>query len=364
MEKVSYVLGGEVRVHFRSVGGDLRLSGQGGDVGEIQVAQRGGLTVNRAGDSLEITTSSGCLAFMPAKARVTVDHVGGDARLTGMEGALVVGTVGGDLSLRRDAEVQVEWIGGDLDLRALSGSCLVKTCGGDARIAQLEGSLAIDQLGGDIVLREVQGNVNTRLGGSAKLQLFGRAEAHDNVQAGGDLACGLPPDADVRLRLAAGGDLRLSGLPDPEPSEGEGIIVLGDGTGTIRLQAGGDLWVTKEVDGLGAQVEDLPGLVAARIQSKMAGLEAKWRAKADRSPEFEAERIEEQVRRAVSRSLQHRGWGEDQSSIRGRTPSWLGIGNPEGRKSQERLRILRMLEQKRISLEEAELLMDALESEG
>ncbi len=364
MERVSYVLGAEVRVHFRSVGGDLRLNGQGGDVGEIQVAQRGGLTVNRAGDALQITSSSGCLAFMPATARVVVDHVGGDARLTGMEGGLVVGTVGGDLSLRRDADVEVEWVGGDLDLRALSGSCWVKTCGGDARIAHLEGNLTIDQLGGDLVLREVQGSVEVRLGGSAKLQLSGRAEAQDDVQAGGDVACGLPPHADARLTLTAGGDLRLSNLPGPEPSEGGASIVLGGGAGSIRLRAGGDLWVTVQADGLGGQAEDLPGLVAARIQSKMAGLEAKWRAKADHSPEFDAERIEEQVRRAVSRSLQHRGRQEAPSSARGRAANWLGIGNPEGRRSQERLRILRMLEQKRISLEEAELLMDALESEG
>lgn len=366
MERVSYVLGADARVHFRSVGGDLRLSGEAGELGEIQVPRRGELSVTRNEDNLEIICPSGCLAFVPATAQVLVDHVGGDARITGLEGALGIGTIGGDLSLRRDAAVEVKWVGGDLDVRSLAGPVSVEACGGDARLTQFGGNLTIDQLGGDLLLRDVQGDINVRLGGSAKMRLSGQAAGQVDVQAGGDVACTLPPDADVRLDLRAGGDLRLSGFPESEREAGEPRLQLGEGSGSVRLRTGGDLWVEVGGGDFGRERGDLAGLVASRLESKMAGLEAKLRARADHVPEFDSERIEEQVRRAVSRSLQREYWPEGRKDGRDRPPNWFvpsGAG-AEGRRANERLRILRMLEEEKISIEEAELLMDALEGEG
>jgi hypothetical protein len=366
MEKIGYVLGRDVRVHFASVGGDLRLNGQEGELGEIQVPQRGGLSVKRRGDDLEIACPSGCLAFMPATAQVVVDHVGGDVRLTGLKAALVLGTVGGDLSLRRDAGVQVDWVGGNLDLGGVTGPASVKICGGDARVVHLNGNLAIDQLGGDMVLRDVQGNVDVHLGGSARMALSGRADDQVSVRAGSDVACSLPREANVRLELSAGGHLRLSGFLESESEARALNLQLGNGEGLIHLQVGGDLWVEADETGYGRDRADLAGLVAARVQSKMAGLEAKLRAKAEHVAEFDAERIEEQVRRAVSRSLERGDWPEKRAGARNLARSWpapLG-SQDEDRRAQERLRILRMLEEKKISIEEAELLMDALEGEG
>jgi hypothetical protein len=364
MEQINYTFSGQPQVQFQSVGGDLRLSGTTGDTVEIQAAHPGGISAERSGDRLVVSCRSGCLAFLPANSRVRVDRIGGDMRMRNLSVAPSLGSIGGDLSLRQLEGAHVEWIGGDLDLRRVRGAVSIQTCGGDARITDVTGDLTIRQLGGDLVLREVSGDIDIRQGGSAKLSLTGGTGKQVRVEAGGDVACTLPVDADVQLDVYSGGDLKVFGPGLPAASEGRLTASLGGGTGSIKLQVGGDLWLEVLEDEQRARA-DLGEMIAARVEAQMVGLEAKIQAASGQVHAFDAERIEERVRRAVSRSLQRASQAAElKKNLRreANAPSSQRAGEGED-KTQERLRILRMLQGKKISVDEAQKLMDALEGD-
>ena len=84
MESVTLESGANPKVHITAVGGDLRLTGRGGTAVEAQAGPRGALTARTVGDGVEIACHSACLVFLPPGAQVSVDSVGGDARVTGM----------------------------------------------------------------------------------------------------------------------------------------------------------------------------------------------------------------------------------------------------------------------------------------
>jgi hypothetical protein len=167
-------------------------------------------------------------------------------------------------------------------------------------------------------------------------------------------------------------------------------VALGDGGPTVRLQAGADIAVVTDGPSGPGEVNmrsfdtDMARLTA-EIEWNMAGL-AERIAQSMRGaglPAAEAERVAERVRQSQDRALRHAQHHVERSQRRaerhgrhGWTWRWAGGRRAEdetGRAARpaaaaspaaseaERAAVLRMLSEQRITSEEANRLLDALE---
>ncbi|HEY69534.1 MAG TPA: DUF4097 domain-containing protein [Anaerolineae bacterium] len=369
METLRIEVGENVQVRITTIGGDLRLTGREGAQLEAHAPVEGKLSVVKKNEHVEVNCRSGCLVFLPSDAVVEVDAIGGDFRTIGLNGDLTLGTVGGNCSLRRVGKVTIDRIGGDLDARKLSGDLSLTSAGGDGIVSKVEGSVKIVTLGGDITLQRVEGDVEVGVGGDASVRLAPKKDGHAVVSAGGDLTCRLPEDASAKITVQAGGDLRISGVQEVESKEKGREVRLGSGEAEIDLQAGGDLWLRTgsetytDIDlGLGESI-------TAGIEASMADMEARFDALGRDFSKFDSDRIGERVRRAVSRSMRKAEKARKLAERRAKQHHRerhisFGIGDYGGRdqvSEEERMSILRMLEQGKINIEEAESLLRALE---
>ena len=371
MEKVTLEIGESPVVKITIIGGDLRISGRDEPILEVQAPDNGKLQVDEISDGVEISARTGCIIFLPKEACLEVGEVGGDCRVTDLRQDFMIRTIGGDLSLRRIGAATFEMIGGDFQGRQIDGNITVDRIGGDAVIQKVRGDIHMRSIGGDLMLDDVEGQVNVVVGGDAFTTLTTPAGAHSKVQVGSDLSCRIEPDSSVEFSLSAGGDLDYPSDVDASEQGDRVTFQLGDGGANLELTAGGDLCLQTSHGQVDSD-QDWVGDILTEVDAKLAEVEARFNVMGMGMYGFEADRVGERVRRAVRRAERKASGAarREAATERRNRPSsfsWTapGMGDPaETATDEERLTILRMVEEGKVSVSEAENLLRALEGES
>ncbi len=368
METTTLEVGPTPRLRVSSAGGDLRLTGRGGTALEAQAPPMAGLSVAPTADGAEVRCASACLLFVPESAAVEVDTVAGDVRVTGLKGALTLGTAAGDVNLRRVGPVRAARVGGDLVVHRLEGDLRAEWIGGDVDLDHVWGAVEILAVEGDLTLRAVDGPVRAQVGGDAEVELSPPPDTTSSIAADGDLSCSLPESTAVELRLRAGGTLEARVRGRKQQDNQEMRVEMEGARAAAVLIAGGDLWVTEG----GVEREAAPAGLRAEIEAEVDAALSQAEASLGDLGRFHglyAERMRDRVRRTVER---HRRRAERMRQRAERTPAHiratLDLGSWMAGKTRvsdaERLAVLQMLEQGVIGVEEAEKLLRALEGQA
>lgn len=345
------------------VGGDLSVVGWDGDIlikgdeDEVRFTQT---------DELVSLSSGGDLALrVPKGASFEVASIGGDASIRGVQGNVDLGEIGGDLSIRDARSLTIGAIGADFSLRNAKGDIHVRKAGGDVSIREVEGNIAFDSVENDLVLRGAKGDVKVNVGEDVIVYLDPRADGEYSVVAGDDILLVLPPDANVTLVMQGDRiDVDLPGV-DPDEDATERVVVRGSGSAKISLSAGGDVRVSSREDA-GEFAEEFGNF--AGINFDWSGFGDRISRQVEEATRRAAKRAEEAVRRAERHAARHARhpksgfvvgrWNWDpQGAPKPPTPP----ASSESVSEEERMAILKMLAEKKITAEQAEQLLSALE---
>jgi hypothetical protein len=417
MKQLKLEAGENSIILVESVAGDLRVAGW--ERAEIMAKTNGeNLNIEEDGENIAISCDDDLIIYMPRLASLIVENVAGEVSLQALKGQVKfekinsdlslndvemvdLETISGDVSLRNVGNITMENVHGDLNLQKGRGDCSVETIHGDVSIRDVEGNIHLEQVNGDLYVRNVRGSVNADVNGDAALNLSPVADETYRVNAEGDLLLHLPEDANAELHLAAmdGESLHVDfpgvTLEEESPTQ---KIKLGDGSAKIYLTASGDLIVTSKTDrwnstadfGVGMSdgfgippippippfphlSRDLDGL-SNRINVKVQKALEKVQMRTDGLSRRAEERVEAAMRRAEAkgRAAEVRARRGHARQVTGR----INVGATEvfnfssGKKQvqpvsdEERMTILRMLQEKKISVADAEKLLSALEGQG
>ncbi len=395
-------------VHVSAVRGDLRVAGW----------ERAEIMAKTDGDHLTLTIEGGqaCLVcdedlilYLPRPAALTVESVSGDASLQALQGPLRLGpvagdvtmndlglldaeTIAGDASLRHVGPVSAKSVSGDFTLRGCKGDCVLETVGGDASLRDVKGSLVIQSVGSDLYVRGVRGSVNVTAGADVAIYLEPQPGCLYHATAGDDLLVRLPKDVNVELHLVGGGPENVQvDIPGVELSGEMSAynLTIGPQTENIAkmyLTAGDDLLVTSRADAWDSAADfgvgmadsgdwDIPPIpplppippdLSERINRRVQAVERSRERVEVASRRTEA-KVEAAMRRAEAKAR-----AAEVRARRGQVSMEIGRWNwdltprgpaekPEPVSEAERLQILKMLQEKKITVEEAEKLLAALE---
>ena len=375
-------------VIITNVGGDAQVKGV---EAPVQVHNVGGdLRLRQTGDT-------------------EIKNAGGDVSAKKINGFLHIGNVGGDLLAHRvQGDLAVQRVGGDLFLRDVDGG-VQAVAGGDV-------SLNVNFHPGQIY--------DVRTDSDLTCRANPEADALFDATAGGDLYVGLPGAqidgngrhklvrigaGDPAVMLKAGGDLTLSGAAAAGESFDDFGDRFGEDFGVMADEFAAQINTTIETE-IQSRVADferqmnerLAGLDTGTVHLKVEELAEKARRVAERQAEQAKRRLQresETARRAAetaqrradqqaerarrqAEAAQHRA---EAFARRSRTGTWT-LGFASGPRppappappvppippmpaaptaapvsDEERMTILRMVEQGKISVEDAEKLLAALE---
>jgi len=386
-------MGDNPEIVITSIGGNLRVTGWDGNEFHAK-SEDDTLTTEQQNGSLALTSQSDCAVRLPRRARLKILQVSGDARIESLDGHAKVESIGGNLILRQTATIKANHIGGDLHAKQINGSLAVKSVGGDLSAQGIKGEVIAEQVGSNLHLREVNMHTHARTGGDALLYVEATSQAEFDIEAGGDIRCRIPANTSARFTLQAGGE-SIVNLPGAqiENNAGQKVVTLKDGASQFNLRAQGDialisLSAESEMganfgerwgDEFGQMAENLAEQIESQIEAQMGQFEKQLTARLSRLDHLgatlsnvkglrmeamtqrahqAAERAGEAARRRAER-LPRGGfaWNFDFPGP-GETPAAPAA---EPVSNEERLSILRMLEQKKITAVEAEQLLSALE---
>lgn len=408
-------------VNIQAVQGSLQVKGW--DRSEVLLRTRDESAVlERQDDRILIRCLGDCEVRLPRDASVIATKIHGNARFMLLEGELRIDQVLGSLAMRDIDLAQVGNIHGNLVVKQASGDLRVGQVLGSALARDVQGDCSLQRIAGNLDLRDTEGDIDVSVQGNARVRLCLLAGKQYRIQANGDLQCVVPEDASLRVNFRSQGRRIQVQLPDGKTTLAEEIysLNLGNGEAEMALIAGGTLlFVSREADWtemenvqdelneafaefseeLGQQIS---GEMEAQIETQMELLNehlAKLETLVSTSgmSQVEADRVmrrareareranaraQERIRRArekMERKLeaaQRKSEMKMKAAERRSSPqprqSWkfewpappappAGPEAPESVSDEERLMILQMLEQKKISIAEAEQLLAALE---
>jgi hypothetical protein len=381
-----------VPVIIQMVGGDLRVRGRNGS---SLVAEGDGLKIEQIGEGQPylVRCDGDCRLSVPANINVIAQQVGGDAKLTDIGGTTEIKSVGGDLTLRGVHSAHIKSVGGDLRLKWAEADVIVQSVGADATIREVCGDVTVDSIGSDLYIRNIEGRcIVENVGTDLLLSMDFLPEQEYRFGAQGDILCRIQPDTNARFIVPGDIPVRLDIEAAIANNEDEQIVTVGDGGATVIINHGESLRLVSEEEDyvldLGIQIEEEMearlSTLEEKISQQLDGLDERIQAKteqfasqaerfaerAQRQAQRTAERIRKNVERQQTKSKRG-GHGARIEFGRGTPPIEFGWGAPppppppkpsEPISEQERLLILKMVQENKITIEEAERLLAALDT--
>jgi len=403
---------------------DGNLSVKGWERPEVVVfADADELSMDENDDIVQLECKGNCDVRMPHNASLQIGRVAGDARVKFLEEKLKIDIVHGSLTLRDIEAVQVETVHGDLTTRGIQAGMHVSQVNGNTTVRNVLGNCILDDIEGNLDLRDVDGEVHANIQGNAHVSLSQINGVEYHIQAQGNIVCHIPGDASAQLNLSSQAEVIQVRLPDVTDTfeQAHWEYSLGAGEASMSISSGGTITLvaykparngnSEPLRAHGVYIGDLPTDVSFEIaqeietqitaqidamtrqlSERMASISEKV-GKAGLSPD-ETERIMEQARRTSERETsraqakmrraqeklerkletalrrsEFKSKAANRRTSSHTSPVWQSTRREtppadDPVSDEERLMILKMLEQKKITLAEAENLLSALESKA
>jgi hypothetical protein len=356
------------KIRVETIDGDLSVVGwEGSDI--LIKGDDEDIHLEHTGDEVLLSCNGDLSLRVPKAASFEFLMISGDASIRGVTGNIELKEVSGDLSIRDAGSISIDSIRADFSLRGGKGNLYVKSAYGDVSVRDVEGNIILESVADDLALRGARGNIKVNVGEDVVVYLDPKADGQYSITAGDDILLVLLPNANVTLSMKGDEiDVDWPGVENQEEVT-ERVLTLGNGSAKIILSAGGDVRVTNKADA-GESAEEFGNF--AGLNFDWSGFGEMISRKVERATGQAARRAEKLAGEAARRAERHAErharhwkanvgvgrWNWDFNSQNVPTPP---APPSEPVAEEERMAILKMLQEKKITSEQAEQLLNALE---
>ncbi len=387
------------RIIIEQIDGDMQLRGQAGEEAVI----RGSNTDIEVPDDpqapVRIRCAGDCAMKLPAKLPIHIQQVNGDAKITGLAARLDITSIHGDSSLRRvEGQLVIDNLLGDTEIKGIDGNVALTSVSGDAAISRVDGHVTVAHVSGDLLLRNISGGCGIEyVSGDLSVGITFSPENDYNFAANDSIVFDIlpatnatfliPADVEVMLKLKAT-EVTEQHTDDDTDMQ---VIVFGDGAATVQIHEANTVAFRVAADpanevnfdfDFGSQFKEMESELNKRFATlgKMIEEQAKAFASAsaravedlDIESTMErvrqraargAERAQQRAHRAAERARRHAERNAERNAERARRFEQRQPPQQpaEPVREEERLLILQMVQDGKISIEEAEQLLTTLE---
>ena len=353
-----------------------------------------------------------------------VGTVGTDLSVRRIRNALSVIKVGSSASVQDVGNADLDFVGSQLIAKRVRGDLKVDRVGSNLVVRDVDGQVSFGEIGGSLHLRDISGGVTAEVGGSATVDFAPVSWQVYDIQAGGAIRCSVPLDVNAKFDIDCAAQLiRIKSVEGSETiKERYHTCIMGDGDAPIKLSAGGNVHIISQGGGLDdakdfevdfgdeigsiadeiaeqttQQIEAQMEMLEEQLNAQMAGLSVSLGAagmseermrkvaeRLERAKERAAERAEAASHRAqlkmerkiaaaqrkaerkaratavreARRERKRTGYTDHEVVI---TPPPVRSKPQEPVSEEERMMILQMLQDQKISVDQAEELLSALD---
>ena len=420
MDKSSVPTSETPRINL-NISGNLSVKGWDEREVVVKCSSPDDLSMDVQDDEIKINCTSNGSLRVPYGSVLQASHIKGDATIKALEGEISISQISGNLSLRSVGSANLGTVHGNLVAKNVDGNLDLKKCQGNVSVRDIQGDLMVEEsISGNLTLKEIDGNAKVHARGNVSVELDPSPESTYDFQAKGNLTCRLPADASVKVNITRGSNIRVK-IPEVEvqtPIKTPFELLLGDGDAELTMSASGNVTLSSrppdwdmgefEVD-MGEDFEDmaesLNEQISLQIEAQMEMMEEELEHQLDtlsfslektamsaeqaervaerarEASERANQRAQEKIRRAqekmerkleaVRRRAEMKARAAERAARdrrrRPEPPGWTSSPPKtpsEPVSEEERLMILQLLENGKITTEEAEQLLAALEGKS
>jgi hypothetical protein len=352
---------------------------------------------------------------------VKVEVVGSDLLAKRVNGDISVKTVGSSATVGDVGGMEFGGVGNQLIAKRVRGDLkITNRVGGNAVIRDVDGQVTVKNIGGSLHLRDVSGGITAEASGNATVEFSPVSWQAYDIKAGGELRCHMVEEANATFEITSGAQTIRVKTPDISEviKEGNYTLTQGEGAASVKLTAGGSVSVTSQSttgeelgdfdidfgDEISSMAEEIAEQTTRQIEAQLEMLESNLnvhlsglatslsmaglseerakeleerlemaRERAAMRAEETAQRVQERVERKLAAAQRKAERKARASAVRRERRarehhgmSYISTPPPPPTKVDpvsegERLMILQMLQDKKISVEQAEKLLSALE---
>lgn len=371
-------------IFVRECLGNLTVRGR--SVKEITLTVADGdeaLNMEREAETVSFSAAADCTLVCPSRTALRAERVLGNVRIEDVEGTVDTQVIHGNASLHAVGPVSLGEVLGNLSVYAVAGDLKAGEVKGNARVRGVNGVLALAEVGGNLTAEGVVDGLEAGVGtgpepgheagtvrGNVQLGPPFSPQRTYRVNTRGNLIVRVPGEASLRIAVRARGnvDSDVPGLSLEQ--EGEDVRgSVGDGRATLEADVWGNVSLrpVEVVDPFEAEasLEDLGAQIERQVNEALATMAARLEASLGRADVESAtrrvERATEKARRKAERAAERARLRAERAERRWQRASGREPRPRQAATDEERLRVLRMVEEGKITPEQASELLTALE---
>ncbi|PKO12316.1 MAG: hypothetical protein CVU39_24530 [Chloroflexi bacterium HGW-Chloroflexi-10] len=346
---------------------------------EIRYSQSSDFEDRLEGSCLSIFSKRNLLISIPATVKVVIQSVSGNCEILNGFQEVVINKVDGNLEIEQTNSVSVDKVGGNVRVGKIKDNGHFVNIGGNIKLNSGGSLLQLEHVGGNLTATSEQLAINGKVGGNAKLNIKSLLDQESKLFAGGNLKLSFSGSPDMELIASSGGLIKVELNGEVEKTSGK-IFKRTFGTGLKKLEvrAGGNIKISSEawdeelemnfMESSESHWDDLERQVEMRVENdfginftglfdleRQIGNEVQSRT---RKAEERIQQAMEKINRKVGFS---NGFNVSEDLPNQGSSSVTNQKQSTGVSDEERMLILKMLQEKKITAEEADRLLEALE---
>jgi len=325
--------------------------------------------IEQASDGLHIVSFDDCVMNIPWDVSVEIEKCSGDARLRETSRPVKIEKVSGNLVLQNVDAISITKISGDCLASAVSGTLSIEKISGNLKCEHINGDVRVNRCNGDVNINTTAQLVDISSSGNIHLGIAGSSVKSVNLRASGDITLTIPADIEANYKLESKSErIKLVTAGQEQVIQSRRYETGGVKSGTtITLQSAGDIDINStitEQDDMSALFSNMDQLWASLEEERKLKHNAKSNLDFTLDGDFE-KRINEKIaeaQRKINDSISKIGfeWNDAfQDSHISEQPEEFEI--QEKVTEQEKLMIIKMVQDGKLSVEEADKLLTALD---
>jgi hypothetical protein len=375
-------------VIITKIQGSLRLKGWDRPQIRADIEVEDTLKTDTDGNTVTISCQSGCLLRVPSESSIEIDTVTNDLVIKSLDGAINVKQVDGQISVKSISSFSVENAHSNFNAKHIEGNINCTKVAGNASVHDVDGDVLLKKVHGNLTFSGTSSNLDATTFGNANLELEPESGGKYKVISKGSITYRVEPFTNATISMKAkGGKIRLN-IPDNKDTLKTDTheLVIGEGDSEVTLEATGNIeissskgsryegeFILEDLSQLSTLADDISLIVTSEIENQMdsisqhisdltsnlSNIDVHTSDKARRKLESQRRNLERklasverkahQKARTVERRIEHK------MRARRRGPASDPVSD------EERQKVLEMLQAQQISVEEAEVLLAALE---